>query len=111
MPLLLLCTHAALLGVGSEPRELERGGVSFAFPFDLHRAIAGDRRADAGAFGQIGDVDEPLTAVRVAVLGPVVEQPQARKLAHPAPDPLDRECLGCGTHASHLDSLRHVTPP
>jgi hypothetical protein len=36
-------------------------------------------RADARLLGQIGDIDEPLTAVRVAVRRRVVVEPDARE--------------------------------
>ena len=41
----------------------------FPDPLDAHCAVLPDRGVDARAFGQIGDVDEPLTAVRIAIRG------------------------------------------
>ena len=53
-------------------------------------AVARRRRRMRGSLGQIRDIDEPLPAMRVAMLAQVVAQPHARELAHACRRPIRR---------------------
>src|ERR1022692_5101563 len=72
-------------GMSSEPVELKRCRARFTLPFDAHHAVLSHCRADPRLLGHVGNVEESLAAMRIAVLGQIVTQPEARP--HPAPPP------------------------
>src|SRR5271169_2624383 len=73
----------------------------------MNRAMPGHGDANARVLGQIGDVDEPLSAVGVAILAQIVAQPWARKFAQCPVGPLDAEQVGDGPDALHGDLADH----
>src|SRR6202140_2349998 len=81
--------------MGRQPVELKTRAPRIVFPIDAHDALCGRRRANPRFLRQIGDVDQALAVVGVAVLTHIVAQPQARELARPAVLPFDGEALRC----------------
>ncbi len=64
----LRSTRGAIRCVRPQPLDVKRRGARLGFPFDVYRAVAGHRRPNLRVLGQIRDIDEPLSAVGVAVL-------------------------------------------
>jgi len=102
-----LRTVGAPVTLCGEPGQVEPIGLGRTFPFDMQPAVLHGGRADARLLGQIGDVDEPLTTMRVAVSRGVVVQPDARELIDTAVRPRNPERVGASEERRSLGLRIH----
>jgi hypothetical protein len=58
--------------VQRKPIEVKRRRARFALPFDAHHFAVGHGRTNPRLLGQVGNVNEPLAAVRIAILAQIV---------------------------------------
>src|SRR6202040_3214812 len=98
---------AAAEGMGRQPVELKTRAARIVFPIDAHHALCGRGRANPRLLRQIGDVNEALAVVRVAVLTHIVAQPQAPPPPRPSLPPLHCEGIPRGRDTPEPGGASH----